>query len=31
MLRPFGTRTAVRELIDHDVDDIAPGGLVKKR
>ena len=31
MLRPYGPRTAVRELIDHDVDDIAPGGLVKKR
>ena len=31
MLRPYGTRTAVRELILNDVDESPPGGLVKKR
>ncbi len=31
MLRPYGTRTAVRELILNDVDENPPGGLVKKR
>ena len=31
MLRPYGPRTAVRELILNDVDESPPGGLVKKR
>ncbi|BBZ45279.1 MMPL/RND family transporter [Mycobacterium parmense] len=31
MLRPYGPRPAVRELILNDVDEHPPGGLVKKR
>ena len=31
MLRPYGPRRAVRELILNDVDEHPPGGLVKKR
>ncbi|WAC93361.1 RND family transporter [Mycobacterium sp. Aquia_213] len=31
MLRPYGPRPAVRALIDHDLDDVPPGGLVTKR
>jgi putative drug exporter of the RND superfamily len=31
MLRPYGPRTAVRELILNDVDENPPGGLVKRR
>jgi putative drug exporter of the RND superfamily len=31
MLRPYGPRRAVRELILNDVDEQPPGGLVKRR
>jgi RND superfamily putative drug exporter len=31
MLRPYGPRPAVRELILNDVDESPPGGLVKRR
>jgi RND superfamily putative drug exporter len=31
MLRPYGPRPAVRELILNDVDEHPPGGLVQPR
>ena len=31
MLRPYGTRPAVRELLLKDVDEHPPGGLVQQR
>jgi putative drug exporter of the RND superfamily len=31
MLRPYGSRRAVRELILNDVDESPPGGVITKR
>jgi RND superfamily putative drug exporter len=31
MLRPYGTRPSVRELLLKDVDEHPPGGLVQQR
>jgi RND superfamily putative drug exporter len=31
MLRPYGPRPAVRELLLKDVDEHPPGGLVQQR